>query len=142
MSLDHFDEDSPNQSGNRRRPLRVIIVDGRAPRAEMLALHLMSAGCRCMATSDVEAALAAVRERAPDLVVIDVDLARGAGHDLAQQVRMLAGGAVRLIAATTHEVELDRLLASPSAFDTVALRPVGITDLLGDLDAARAARAP
>jgi two-component system OmpR family response regulator len=133
------DEDSPSQSGHRRRPLRVLLVDGRMPRAETLALLLMSAGCRCMSTSDVDEAIAAVRERAPDLVVIDVDLPRDAGRELAEQIRMLAGNKVRLVATSAREGEVDRLLGSETVFDSVAQRPIGLDELLGELEIARAA---
>jgi DNA-binding response OmpR family regulator len=141
MSLDDFDESSPSKSGQRRRPLWVIVVDTRAARAEILSLHLMAAGHRCMATTDADVALAAVRERAPDLAVIDIDLTRGRGHELAQQIRMLTGSAVRLVGTTGNQDELERLLANDSVFDAAALRPLGISELLEELETARELRA-
>lgn len=135
------DENAPSQSGHRRRPLRVVLVDGNLPRAEALALLLMSAGCRCLTTRDVDAALDSVRERPPDVAVIDLDLPREAGHELAEQMRMIAGDQVRLVGATSREAELDRLLAIESVLDTVVLTPIGLDELLGELEAARAARA-
>lgn len=139
MGFDADDADAPSQSGHRRRPMRVILFDAHTPRAETLGLLLMSAGCRCLVTGDADVALDAVRERPPDMVVIDVDLPREAGHELAEQIRMLAGERVRLIGTTAREAELDRMLATETMFDTVALRPIGLDELLGELELARSA---
>ena len=135
------DENAPHQSGHRRRPLRVVLVDQNLPRAEQLALLLMSAGCRCLTTRDVEEALDSVRERPPDVAVIDLDMPREAGHELAEQIRMIAGARVRLVGTTARQAELDRLLASESVLDSVAQRPIGLDELLGELEAAREAQA-
>ena len=86
-------------------PLKVLIADDSAPVAEMLAELISRPGTvEVVGSADSQdAALASVRDLAPDLVILDLQLRNGSGTEVIRAVRADPGLAhVRLLVSSNH----------------------------------------
>ncbi len=78
------------QRKTARRALQVLVVDDERVTADALVGILSTAGFSASAAYNREAALAAVRRAAPDVLISDVSMRRVDGLDLARKIRKLA----------------------------------------------------
>jgi signal transduction histidine kinase len=118
-------------------PLRLLIVDDNIDSASGLAMHLRESG-----KHDVRLAhsghdgLAAAREFAPEVVLLDIGLPDIDGYEVAQRLRTDRGfDAVALIAFTGFGGQEDRLRARRAGFDDYLVKPVSY-EALADVLAA------
>jgi CheY-like chemotaxis protein len=113
------------------RPLRVLVVDDHEDGAETFAVALRLDGHEVVVAHDGEAALARCQERAPDLVLLDIELAGSLdGYEVARRIRHHP--CVRracLVAVTGLGMEEDRRRAYEVGFDFYILKPVDPTQL-------------
>lgn len=80
--------------------LRVLIADDNEDAADMLAMILDSRGHEvCVAHDGLEAVSSAV-EFLPDVALLDIGMPELDGHQVAAQIRQLAGESVMLVAVT------------------------------------------
>lgn len=112
------------------RRLDVLVVEDDADAAYMLACLLERRGHRTVVTGDADAALDALRERVPDVALIDIGLPTMDGNALAARIRKTHGPAVRLIAATGHATPADRERARAAGFDALIPKPLDLRELL------------
>ncbi len=121
--------------------LRVMIVDDEPDALEMLALLLAACGAEVRAVASAAAALAALADWQPDVLVSDIGMPEADGYDLIRQVRALPGGeraAVPAIALTAHARAEDRANALAAGFQAHVAKPVDQIELV--LVAARLVR--
>ena len=71
-----------------RRPLRVLIVDGKADTADSLAKRMRHRGHDVRWTCDGASALKVALVHVPEVVLLDVDTPDEGGYELAQQLRL------------------------------------------------------
>jgi CheY-like chemotaxis protein len=113
------------------RPLRVLLVDDHEDSAEAFAVALRLDGHEVVVANDGEAAMASCQQRAPDLVLLDIELTGGVdGYEVAR--RMRHHPCVRracLVAVTGLGMEEDRRRAFEVGFDFYILKPVDPTEL-------------
>jgi len=105
-------------------PRHILIVDDYPDALDIWALYLRSMGYRVSTASDGAAALAQAQQLLPDLIVLDLELPRISGFDVARQLRANpATQAIPLIAATgySHVKQLDR--AREAGFDRIVVKP-------------------
>jgi DNA-binding response OmpR family regulator len=70
-------------------------------------------------------ALHTVRERIPDLIVSEVDLADGTGLDLCAQVRRLPGGSrLPIMLVTSRSTTADKVAGFQAGADDYVVKPV------------------
>jgi DNA-binding response OmpR family regulator len=70
-------------------------------------------------------ALRMVRERRPDLLVSEVDLADGTGLELCEQIRELPGGArLPIMLVTTRSSTADKVAGFQAGADDYVVKPV------------------
>ncbi|QGM45784.1 hybrid sensor histidine kinase/response regulator [Methylocystis heyeri] len=108
--------------------LRVVVADDNRDAADSLGLMLKEFGAVARVVYDGRAALEAVKELSPDLVILDLGMKDMDGIETARRIRALPQGKKAMIAALTgwgqaeqrqrtHEAGFDRHLVKPAAID-------------------------
>lgn len=102
----------------------ILIVDDYPDALDIWALYLRSLGYEVSTASDGVDALAQAERLRPDLIVLDLELPRMTGYDVARQLRSNPDTQhIPLIAATgySHGRQLER--AWESGFDEIVVKP-------------------
>lgn len=111
-------------------PTILLVEDNEVNRA-MLVRRLQRAGHKVATAGDGEAALTAMREQHPAVVLMDMNLPVKDGWTAcreAQQDASIAG--IPIIALTAHAMEEDRHRALEAGCSDYATKPVDFPDLL------------
>lgn len=113
----------------------ILIVDDYPDALEIWALYLRSMGYRVSTATDGAEALAQAERLLPDLVVLDLELPRISGFDVARQLRANHDThTIPLIAATgySHGRQLDR--AREAGFDQIVIKPFDPDVLVAEIE--------
>ena len=117
--------------------LRILVADDNADAAETLSILLESLGHSVRHVNDGEAAIAAVQEFDPELVVLDIGMPRMNGYEACRLIRQQPGGGTRtLVALTGWGQPQDQERAREAGFDRHLVKPVDMERLM-ELIAAR-----
>jgi signal transduction histidine kinase/DNA-binding response OmpR family regulator len=104
---------------------RILVVDDNEDAAEMLAMVLEQTGYRTRTAYDSRAALAAVADWAPHIVILDIGLPDINGYDVARELRQSERfGGLSLIALTGWGTQDDKQRALDAGFDVHLTKPV------------------
>ncbi len=135
-------EPSESEGAGEGEPLRVVVVDDNADLADSLALMLRFMGHDVRSFHDASAALDAIREFSPDLVILDVGMPGMDGHSLARRIRATAGGRNAFLAALTGwGSPEDRLQSRDAGIDEHLVKPVEPRAVENVIERARRRRA-
>jgi hypothetical protein len=118
-------------SDTRPQPLRVLLVDDHADSIDLLRMLLVRRGFEVTTSRSVAAALAAARAGPVDVLVSDLGLPDGSGHELLQQLR--AAGRLPAIAVSGLDRAADIARAREAGFDEYLVKPVAIDALVDAL---------
>lgn len=102
----------------------ILIVDDYPDALDIWALYLRSLGYRVSTAGDGAAALVQAERLRPDLIVLDLELPRVSGFEVAKRLRANPDTrSIPLIAATgySHVRQLDR--ARDAGFDEIVIKP-------------------
>lgn len=113
----------------------LLIVDDYPDALDIWALYLGSLGYRVSTACDGEEALAQAQRLLPDLIVLDLELPRLSGFDVAKQLRANPETQfIPLIAATgySHTKQLDR--AREMGFDQIVIKPCDPDLLVAEIE--------
>ncbi|VTU15074.1 Aerobic respiration control sensor protein ArcB [Variovorax sp. PBL-H6] len=113
------------------RPM-VLVVDDNRDAAHTMAELMEVLGCRASVRHDGPAALHAIKQLAPDLVLLDIGLPGMSGLQVAERVRAEIANPPPLIAITGYGQERDRQLSFDAGFFAHLTKPVD-ADQLEDL---------
>ena len=104
--------------------MRIVLADDDRDATLSLATLLKLEGYEVRHVYDGDATLTAVREFAPDLLLIDIGMPKISGYDVARRVRERYGkeGPV-LVALTGWKQASDRILATLAGFDHHVAKP-------------------
>lgn len=117
-------------------PHEVLLVEDNELNRDMLTRRLNRAGFVVRAAGDGEAALAEMRESAPDVVLLDMNLPVKDGWTTCREAREDPGLAgLKIIALTAHAMGEDRDRAMEAGCDDYATKPVDFPDLLQKIEA-------
>jgi CheY-like chemotaxis protein len=120
------------QQPQRHVAARVLVVDDNKDAAELLAEALRAMGHRADAVFDPLAALKAIPQFSPDVVLLDIGLPVMDGYELAEKIRHTSGGnSVRLFAVTGYGQTADRRRSLESGFEHHLSKPVDLEKLDG-----------
>jgi DNA-binding response OmpR family regulator len=114
---------------------RVLIVDDEPNIVLSLEYLLKRAGHETAVAPDGEAALAALAERTPDLVVLDVMLPKLNGFELCERIRAdprWSGTKVLMLTARGRDTEVTRGLRLGA--DAYVTKPFSTKDLMARVD--------
>jgi CheY-like chemotaxis protein len=114
----------------------ILLVEDNEVNRDMLVRRLHRAGHQVATAGDGEAALTAMREQQPAVVLMDMNLPVKDGWTAcreAQQDESIAG--IPIIALTAHAMEEDKHRALEAGCSDYATKPVDFPDLLTKLAA-------
>ena len=115
-------------------PRKVLVVDDNLDAADTLGALLAMQGISVAVAYDGAAAVAAVRDDAPDVVVMDIGMPVVDGYEAARRIRSEPiNKRITLIALTGWGQYTDRSLAEEAGFDFHFVKPVDLDALMGCL---------
>src|SRR5258708_9948255 len=113
---------------------RVLVVDDEPNIAELVATALRYEGFEVRTAADGAGALAAVRDLAPDLVVLDVMLPDADGFDLQARIRA-DGQQVPVLFLTARDAVEDRIRGLTLGADDYMTKPFSLEELVARVHA-------
>lgn len=99
----------------------ILIVDDDPHIRQLLAFALTKAGLETREAEDGEAALAAVAENPPDLVILDINMPRLNGLEVCRRLR--AQGDLPILFLSSRDDEIDRVLGIELGADDYVVKP-------------------
>jgi signal transduction histidine kinase/ActR/RegA family two-component response regulator len=124
-------EAAPPSSSVAGHGPRVLVVDDNRDAADSLSSLFALEGCDVVTAYDGYAALAAVEQRMPDLVVLDLGMPGMDGYEAARLIRQRPDGPNVLMIALTGWGQSDaRRRTLDAGFDHHLIKPVDFTDLI------------
>jgi signal transduction histidine kinase/FixJ family two-component response regulator len=127
-------DDVKPRAASEASPRRIMIVEDQRDAAEMLSMVLTAQSHQVFVAPDGHAALRAVGQFRPDIMLIDIGLPGMSGYDLAERIRSDSSlGHVVLVALTGYGGTEDRARALECGFDRHVVKPIdehGLEDLL------------
>ncbi|MDM8351284.1 response regulator transcription factor [Brevundimonas diminuta] len=99
----------------------VLIVDDDPHIRDLLTFALGKAGLATREAGDGEAALAAIAERSPDLVILDINMPRMDGIEVCRRIR--AQGPLPVLFLSSRDDEIDRILGIELGADDYVVKP-------------------
>jgi len=112
---------------------RILVVDDEAPIVELVRGYLASEGMDVAAAQDGPSAVEAVRERRPDVIVLDVMLPGFDGFEVLRQVRMFSDAYVIMLTARAEEI--DRIIGLTVGADDYLVKPFSPRELVARVKA-------
>jgi two-component system KDP operon response regulator KdpE len=116
-------------------PSRVLVVDDEPAIRRFLRTSLRAEGYDIVEVETGEAALAEVRRRVPDLIVLDLGLPGLDGLEVIRRVRE-PGSVVPIIVLTSRTDEAGKVEALDLGADDYVTKPFGVDELLARMRAA------
>ncbi len=110
---------------------RILVADDNADSADTLAALLEMMGHSVLQAHDGDAALTAVQEFDPHVVLLDIGMPKRNGYEVCGLIRAQRGGAARrLIALTGWGQPEDRKRSADAGFDVHLVKPVSVDKLI------------
>ncbi len=112
---------------------RILVVDDEPPIAELVAGYVAREGWQARTVGDGVAAVAAVREFDPDVVVLDLMLPGLDGIEVCRQLRGFSDAYVLMLTARSEEV--DRIVGLTVGADDYLAKPFSPRELIARIKA-------
>jgi two-component system phosphate regulon response regulator PhoB len=110
---------------------RILVVEDEADIREVLDYNLKREGHDVVLAATVKEGLRAVRERRPDLILLDLMLPDGSGTDLCKAMQLdPATRGVRVLMLTAKGEEVDRVIGFEVGADDYVVKPFSVRELL------------
>ena len=116
------------------RPRRVLLIEDNRDARQMLRMLLELVGHRVEAAGDGESGIRLAVAGAPEIVLVDIGLPDLNGYAVAERLRKLLGGALRLVAVSGYGDAEMRQRATAAGFDRYLVKPVTLEELCRTLD--------
>ncbi len=113
----------------------ILVVDDEATIAEVLCRYLQRAGYRTRIADDGHAAVAAVHEQAPDLIILDLMLPGLDGLEVMRRVRERDRDHTAIILLTARGEESERVIGLRLGADDYVVKPFSPAELVARVDA-------
>lgn len=123
-------QEIPAEQPQLQHPLRILVVEDDPESLQMMGALLGLWGYRPRLVPAGPAALSAVEEETPDVVLLDLGLPGMDGFEVARRLRARPGGQDIFIAAVTaYRGEEHQRQAREAGFDRYLMKPVDIDTL-------------
>jgi len=113
----------------------ILVVDDEPTISEVVSAYLQRAGYETRVASDGDAALAAIAERSPDLVVLDLMLPGTDGLAVMRRIRERPDRSSAIILLTAKGGESDRVAGLRLGADDYVVKPFSPHELVARVDA-------
>jgi len=108
----------------------VLIVEDDPSLVELLSYNLQSEGFNTMVETEGEGAIAAISERAPDIIVLDWMIPNLSGIDICRRVRAMPDRSdLPIIMLTARSEETDKILGLEAGADDYMVKPFSPKEL-------------
>jgi DNA-binding response OmpR family regulator len=111
----------------------ILVVDDEPTIVEVVALYLQREGFKVLTAADGLAALSAVEQQRPDLVVLDLMLPGLGGLEVTRRLR--ASGSLPIIILTARGEETDRVVGLELGADDYVAKPFSARELVARVKA-------
>jgi two-component system, OmpR family, response regulator len=111
----------------------ILITDDDPHIRELLRFALTKAGMQVREAEDGEAALAAVAEAAPDLIILDINMPRMDGLDVCRRLRAI--GNLPILFLSSRDDEIDRVLGLELGGDDYVTKPFSPREVVARVNA-------
>jgi len=129
----------PEKTATAKPGVRVLVVDDNHDAAEVLCMLLQSIGVNVEAVDSGPAALAAIPDYRPNVILMDIGMPGMDGNEVARRIRQQPEfNDIKLIALTGWGQEKDRQRSKESGFDHHLTKPVNfqtLSDLISSIQA-------
>ncbi len=122
-------------SGRMKRPPSVLVVDDGVANRELIEACLAGVECEVRLAEDGFAALAAVDARAPDLVLLDVQMPGLDGYEVCRRIKH-GHGLIPVVMITALNNVPDRVTALDAGADDFMSKPVERVELVARVKSA------
>jgi len=112
---------------------RVLVVDDEPPMVELVGEYLRSEGMEVAIARDGPSAVVAVRDRRPDVIVLDVMLPGLDGFEVLRRVRTFSDAYVIMLTARAEEI--DRIVGLSVGADDYMVKPFSPRELVARVKA-------
>lgn len=112
---------------------RVLVVDDEQPIVELVRGYLVAEGMEVAVARDGASAVEAVRDRRPDVVILDVMLPGFDGFEVLRRVRTFSDAYVIMLTARAEEI--DRIVGLSVGADDYLVKPFSPRELLARVKA-------
>jgi two-component system KDP operon response regulator KdpE len=112
----------------------ILVVDDEPQIRRVMRASLAAHGYTILEARSGEAALEILREKRPDLILLDVNMPGMDGLETCREIRH--GSSVPIIMLTVRSAERDKVLALDAGADDYVVKPFGIQELLARIRAA------
>ncbi|RMG92215.1 MAG: DNA-binding response regulator [Chloroflexi bacterium] len=116
-------------------PAEILVVDDEASVVEVVSLYLRREGFSVRVAKDGLQALAALEERLPTLVILDLMLPRVDGLEILRRLRQDEGVSVPVIMLTARGQETDRIYGLELGADDYVTKPFSPAELVARVKA-------
>jgi DNA-binding response OmpR family regulator len=107
---------------------RVLVVDDEAPIVELVRGYLEAEGMDVIAANDGPSAVDVIRQRTPDVVVLDVNLPGFDGFEVLRRARTFTDAYVIMLTARAEEI--DRIVGLSVGADDYLVKPFSPRELV------------
>jgi two-component system, cell cycle response regulator len=119
-----------DNGGPATEPGRILVVDDNQDNIEIIATRLRFRGYEILEASDGEQALALVRDKAPDLLLLDVMLPDIDGYEISRRIK----GAddlpfIPIILVTARDSTQDKVMGLDAGADDYLTKPINFPEL-------------
>ena len=113
---------------------RILIVEDKPNSRELLRTVLEQQGYEVTEAGDGEEALTSVRQQAPDLILMDLQIPARSGYDVLQEIRKDAKLAhLPVVAITANAMPGDREKVLAAGFTGYIAKPVALAHLRSEV---------
>lgn len=113
---------------------KVLVVDDEPAIVEAVAYNLRQQGYTPLLAGDADTALRILKEKEPDVLVLDVMLPSGSGFDVCRLIRQ-SGNSVPILMLTARVTESDRVQGLEIGADDYLIKPFGMRELMARIKA-------
>jgi PAS domain S-box-containing protein len=117
-----------SSAGDRPEPLRILLVEDHRDSALILARLLRQSGYQVEIAGDVASSVALGRLQSFDLLISDLGLPDGTGHELLKRIRNFLPD-IRAIAVSGFGMEKDLQLSRKAGFEAHLIKPINAQQL-------------
>jgi len=110
--------------------MEVLVVDDEASVREVVGLYLRREGYEVRQVADGQAALAALEQRVPELVILDQMLPEVEGVEILKHLRQTMSSDVPVIFLTARGQETDRIFGFELGADDYVVKPFSPAELI------------